>query len=323
MKRNDLDRAFPETPQAFSERIDQTLRRIKEEKPVKKITLKAVLVAALITLLAAGAAYALVSLGQEWYFNTRFTAYQEHEPEKHKAIMDNLITDIIQENTGDAAKLVDIQVQDASWAKEQKVLTLSYAAILQNPDEYEMYALWELDQDGSWTPQLDPDDPDSRTEHWLFTHHGYGIPKDVMKDPAKRLLLIDPMREVYIGQTDVAMPIWMSDILTSPDGPVICLQEFDLKQLEDAEIRKDYEGRTEPVGWSKAEGGDYQQYLKDEETRLLKRAADMRAAITANTDKEGFLHLRMPYELWFYDLEKNDLDRSITGEITFKVKSPE
>ncbi len=76
MKRNDLDRAFPETPQAFSERIDQTLRRIKEEKPVKKITLKAVLVAALITLLAAGAAYALVSLGQEWYFNTRFTAYQ-------------------------------------------------------------------------------------------------------------------------------------------------------------------------------------------------------------------------------------------------------
>ena len=139
-----------------------------------------------------------------------------------------------------------------------------------------------------------------------------------MKDPAKRLLLIDPMREVYIGQTDVAMPIWMSDILTSPDGPVICLQEFDLKQLEDAEIRKDYEGRTEPVGWSKAEGGDYQQYLKDEETRLLKRAADMRAAITANTDKEGFLHLRMPYELWFYDLEKNDRPQRNRG-ITFKV----
>jgi hypothetical protein len=320
MKRNDLDRAFPETPQVFSERIDQTLRQIKEEKPVKKITLKAVLAAAMITLLAAGAAYAVISLGQEWYFNTRFTAYQEHEPEKHKAIMDNLTMDITQENTGEAAKLVNLRVQDASWAAEQKVLTISYAASSLNPEKDEMYALWELDQDGSWTLQPDPDDPDSRTEHWLFTQKGGGIPRDVMKDPAKRLLLIDPMREVYIGKTDVAMPMWMSDILTSPEGPVICLQEFDLKQTEDAEISKSYKNRATPEGWREE---DYAKYLKDEEAGLLKRAKEMREAIAANTDEEGFLHLRMPYELWFFDLEKNELDGSVNGEIAFKVKAPE
>lgn len=55
------------------------------------------------------------------------------------------------------------------------------------------------------------------------------------------------------------------------------------------------------MGWSEADGG-YQQYLKDE---------------------EGFLRLRMPYELWFFELEKNELDGSINGKITFKVKTPE
>ena len=93
--------------------------------------------------------------------------------------------------------------------------------------------------------------------------------------------------------------------------------------LQDAEISKSYENRTAPVGWSEADGGDYQQYLKDEEARLLKRAKEMREAIAANTDEEGFLRLRMPYELWFFDLEKNELDGSINGKITFKVKTPE
>ncbi len=317
MKRTDLDRAFPETPQAFSERIDQTLRQIKEEKPMKKITLRAVLAAALITLLIGGIAYAAISLGQEWYFNNRFTAYQEHEPEKHRAIMDNLTKDILQENRGEAAELVSLKVQDASWSKEQKVLTVSYSAQVKDPAKDEMYALWELDQDGSWALQLDPDDPDSRTEHWLFAPHAQGIPRDVMKDPAKRLLLMDYAGDVYIGDSGVMMPMWMSDILSREEGPVICLQEFDLKQLEDAEIRKNYENRATPQGWDKA---DYEKYLRDEEARLLKRAGEMRGALAAGIDGDGFLSLRFPYKVWMYDLEKNEPGRSLDGEIVFKVK---
>lgn len=319
MKRTDLDRAFPETPQAFSERIDQTLRQIKEEKPMKKITLRAVLAAALITLLIGGIAYAAISLGQEWYFNNRFTAYQEHEPEKHRAIMDNLTKDILQENRGEAAELVSLKVQDASWSKEQKVLTVSYSAQVKDPAKDEMYALWELDQDGSWALQLDPDDPDSRTEHWLFAPHAQGIPRDVMKDPAKRLLLMDYEGEVYIGDSGVMMPMWMSDILSREEGPVICLQEFDLKQLEDAEIRKNYENRSTPQGWDKA---DYEKYLRDEEARLLKRAGEMREALAAGIDGDGFLSLRFPYKVWMYDLEKNEPGRFLDGEIVFKVKMP-
>lgn len=320
MKRTDLDRAFPETPQAFSERIDQTLRQIKEEKPMKKITLRAVLAAALITLLIGGIAYAAISLGQEWYFNNRFTAYQEHEPEKHRAIMDNLTKDILQENRGEAAELVSLKVQDASWSKEQKVLTVSYSAQVKDPAKDEMYALWELDQDGLWgSEETEEDDPESRTEHWLFAPHAQGIPRDVMKDPAKRLLLMDYEGEVYIGDSGVMMPMWMSDILSREEGPVICLQEFDLKQLEDAEIRKNYENRSTPQGWDKA---DYEKYLRDEEARLLKRAGEMREALAAGIDGDGFLSLRFPYKVWMYDLEKNEPGRFLDGEIVFKVKMP-
>ena len=319
MKPNDLDRAFPQTPPVFTERIDQTLRQIKEEKPVKKITFRAVLVAAMVTLLIGGIAYAAISLGQEWYYNSRFTAYKEHKPEKHQAIMDNLTKDIPQEISGEAAGLVSLKVQDASWSKEQRVLTISYAAKLLHPDKDEMYALWELDQDGSFTVEPDPEDPDSRTKHWLFAPQGHGIPREVMKDPNKRLLLIDPMRDVYIGNSDVTMPMWASDILTNPEGPVFTIHEFDLKWLEDAEIAKNYENRGTPEGWSVA---DYEKYLKDEETRLLAKAKDMREAIAKNTDADGYLPLRMPYELWFFDLEKNEVGDKVDGELTFKVKVP-
>ncbi len=320
MKRHELDRAFPETPPVFSARIDQTLRQIKEEEPVKKITFRAVLVAAMVTLLIGGIAFAAISLGQEWYYNNRFTAYKEHKPEKHQAIMDNLVTNIAQENAGEAAKLVDLKVQDASWSKEQRVLTISYAASALFPDKDEMYAYWELDQDGVYTVEIDPDDPDSRTEHWLFASHAHGIPRDVMKDPNKRLLLIDPMRDVYIGNSGVTMPMWASDILTNPEGIVFTLHEFDLKQLEDAEIAKNYENRGTPQGWTEA---DYEKYLKDEKARLLAKAKDMREAIANNTDAEGYLPLRMPYELWFFDLEKNEVGDKIDGELSFKVKVPQ
>ena len=66
MKRFDLDKAFPETPKAFSERIDQTLRTIKEEKYVRKFTVRTMLIAAVITLAVGGIAYAVITLGQEW-----------------------------------------------------------------------------------------------------------------------------------------------------------------------------------------------------------------------------------------------------------------
>ena len=319
MKRIDLDRAFPKTPQAFSERVDQTLRQMKEEKPMKRITLRAVLAAALITLLIGGIAYAAISLGQEWYFNNRFTAYQEHEPEKYRAIMDNLTKDIIQENRGEAAELVSLKVQDVSWSKEQKVLTLSYSAEVKDPGRDEMYALWELDQDGLWgSEETEEDDPESRTEHWLFAPHAQGIPRDVMKDPAKRLLLMDYEGDVYIGDSGVMMPMWMSDTLSREEGPVICLQEFDLKQLEDAEIKKNYEDRAVPQGWDKA---DYEKYLRDEEARLLKRAGEMRKALEEGIGEDGFLSLRFPYKVWFYDLEKNEPGGSAAGELLFKVKA--
>lgn len=317
MKPNDLDRAFPQTPRVFSERIDQTLRYLKEEQPMRKITFRAVLVAAMVTLLVAGAAYAVISLGQEWYFNTRFTAYQEHEPDKHKAIMDNLQQDIAQAASGEAGQLVTFKILDASWAQEQNVFTLSLASSALSPGEDELHAYGDLDQDGAWAPEPDPNDPDIRTQHWLATGKGFGLPQDTMTDPAKRLLLLDIWGEFYIGDTQVAMPMWMSDQFTTPDGPVMGLFEFDLNQLDDDKINANYENAPLPEGTDKAE---FERNQKDLQGRQLQRAKAMREAIAANTDEKGFLTLRFPYRVWPFDLEKNALGEAVDGETVFQVK---
>lgn len=316
MKWSELDRAFPETPQVFTERIDQTLRQLKEEKPVKRITMRAVLAAALITLLVAGIAYAAISLGQEWYFNNRFTAYQEHEPAKHQAIMDNLQKDIIQTISGEADKLVSFKVEDSSWSNEQKLLTLSISAAALAPDKDELHDSGELDQDGAFTDKLDPDNPESRTEHWLWTDKGRGLPKDTMMDPGKRLLLIDLSGEFYIGDSQVPMPMWMSDHFTNEFGQVMALYEFDLKQMEDEEINRIYAEAKLPEGMDQAEFEKNQQTQKD---RLLKRAGEMREAVARFTDKEGLLSLRFPYKV--FELKDNVLTEIAGGEAAFKVKT--
>lgn len=316
MKRSDLDRAFAQTPEAFSARIDQTLRMLKEERPVKKITARAVLAAALIVILASGIAYAVISLGQEWYFNNRFTAYQEHEPQKHQAIMDNLQKDIAQENTGNAAELTAFKVLDASWAQAEKVFTLSLSASPLNPGD-ELHGYGDLDPDGSWVVALDPDDPDTRTDHWLWTEKGFGLPQDTMTDPSKRLLLLDVWDEVYIGSSQVPLPMWMSDHFTIPEGPVMVMMEFDLGLMEDEEINKIFAEASVPEGMDKAV---FEKNQQEQQTRLLNLARDRREAVDQHTDQAGYLSLRFPYRLWPFDLAANALGEAVEGELHFSVK---
>lgn len=132
MSAEELDRAFGKTPASFSKRVDASLRGLKEDKPVKKLTLRTVLVAALLVLLLCGIAYAVITQGQEWYYNNRFTAYQEHEPDKHEAIMSHLKVDPPQEGWDDEA--VSVTVQDVAWVPEKRALTLSIAAVPKEPD---------------------------------------------------------------------------------------------------------------------------------------------------------------------------------------------
>ena len=98
MREKDLDRAFGDTPPAFTERMNQTLAQL-EDKPRRIPRLRAALIVAAVLALLCGIAYAVIMQGQAWYYNNRFTAYQEHEPQKHQAIMDNLQIVTQQEQT--------------------------------------------------------------------------------------------------------------------------------------------------------------------------------------------------------------------------------
>ena len=314
MKRFDLDKAFPETPKEFTERIDQTLQTIKEGKPVKKITVRTMLIAAVITLAVGGIAYAIINLGQEWYYNTRFTAYQEHEPDKHQAIMDNMQTEIPQESTGAAAKLADVKVQDASWAGEKQVFTLSLTASAKDIGEYELHSLSEMDGDGLYAASIDVDDPDSRNVHWLGTSKGFGLPKDVMTDPGKQLILIDLERDLYIGETQTVLPGYMTDVFTTDEGLVMAVHEYDLKLADTAEVEKMFRDIQIP------EGMDEAQFILDnqqQKERLMLQAEAANQAIEDNTDGEGYLSLRLPYSV--IPFNNNEFGEAMDGAAHFRI----
>ena len=314
MKRFDLDKAFSETPKGFSERIDQTLRTIKEEKHVKKLTVRTILIAAAITLAVGSIAYAVITLGQEWYYNTRFTAYQQHEPDKHQAIMENMQTDIPQESNGTAANLVDVKVQDASWAGEKQVFTLSLTASAKDTGKYELHSLSEMDGDGLYAANIDAGDPDSRNVHWLGTSKGFGLPKDVMTDSGKQLLLIDLEKDLYIGETQSVLPGYMTDVFTTEEGPVMAVHEYDLKLAETAEVEKMFQDIEVP------EGIDEAQFILDnqqQKERLMLQAEAAKQAIIDNTDGEGYLSLRLPYSI--IPFSNNEFGEAMEGVANFKV----
>ncbi len=314
MKRYDLDKAFPQTPIEFTRRIDQTLRTIKEEPPVKKFTTRTILIAAAITLTLAGIAYAVLTYGQEWYYNTRFTAYQQHEPEKHQAIMENMQTDIPQESNGAAAKLVDVNIQDASWAGEKRVFTLSLTASAKDSEKYELHSLSEMDGDGLYTSSIDAGDPDSRNVHWLGTSKGFGLPKDVMADSGKQLLLIDLEKYLYIGETQSVLPGYMTDVFTTQEGPVMAVHEYDLKLAQTAEVEKMFQDVEIP------EGIDETLFILDNQQQkehLLLQADAVKRAIEENTDAEGYLSLRMPYSVMPF--QNNEFGEAIEGDAYFRV----
>ena len=169
MREKDLDRAFGETPPAFTERMNQTLAQL-EDKPRRIPHLRTALIAAAVLALLCGIAYAVIMQGQAWYYNNRFTAYQEHEPQKHQAIMDNLQIVTQQEQTEGTP--VHVTVQDAAWVPQEKLLTVSLRAVEADPRTQELHPMWNLDPDGSYVgddAEALAEDEEARSEHWLIT----------------------------------------------------------------------------------------------------------------------------------------------------------
>lgn len=281
MNRSELDKIFPETPSIFSERVNQTLQQIQEGKPMKKFALRTAVLTAAFILLLGGIAYAVINLGQEWYYNNRFTNYQTNHPEKHQAILDNLQKDPNQTSEGEANELISFQVLDTAWVAEQNVYTLSVSAASLHADKDELYPLGALDGDGYFDNQPNPDDPEVRTEHWLQTEKGFGLPEDVMLHPDKRLLLLDLWGDFFIGDSDFALPMWSSDQFTTEDGLVMGVFELNQERMSEPSIK---------------------------------------TAIEKATNQEGFLPLRFPYKVWTLDKNKLSVlaKGEITFQISIK-----
>jgi hypothetical protein len=305
MKRDSLDRVYGPTPELFTDQIDDTLHALQEDAPMnaKRFTLRTALVAALILLLLCGIAYAIVATqGQEWYYNNRFTAYQEHEPEKQQAILDNLQTEVPQEESADAQGLVAVTVQDYAWSNEQKLFTLSIAARTTHETGYELYALWDMDADGMYGDTPDPENPDARTEHWIMTPKGFGLPENVMENPSDQLILFDPRGgSIWIGNSSVEMPGWSIDYFTGEDGASVWVMECDLSLLDEEAIRS-LAGATQ-----------------EDIDHLLAYAKKANAAIAENTDADGYLSLRVEYLV--YPFSQGELGKPAQGALTFKVKT--
>ena len=233
MRSEELDRALGATPQSFARRMEGTLLELKEEKEVKRVAFRTVLAVALVTALLCSTAYALVSQGLEWYYNNRFTAYQQYEPEKHQAIMNRLQTQVPQTKAEDPD--ISIAVTEVSWVPEEKVLVVALAAAAAEPDKAELHPMWNLDADGAYVGkdnlELYADDEEARSEHWLWTSAGFGPVADMVA-PGKQLLLLDA-DVIYLDGRMLIGDMSSVDAYVAEDGTVHTVFEIRLDYLEE------------------------------------------------------------------------------------------
>lgn len=311
MRNEWVDRAFGKTPEAFSFRIDQTLHELEEEKTMKRFTLRTALVTLLLIALLGTMAYAVISQGMEWYYNNRFTAYQEHEPEKHDAIMSHLQAVNVQDALEDP--LVNVEVREASWVPEHQVLVISLAASEKDAEKVELHPGWNLDADGSYAGKEHlseyADDPEARAEHWLWTEKGFGPVKEMMADPEKQLILFE-ISNAYLGamEDDLSIMGDMSsvDCYVNEAGEVMTVLEARLDWLS-----PDYD--QEQIEWSK----DTPQLAGMIQERIAK-ARKMREHVER---LNGLLRVSVPYTVTPYSEDDQQMqDERYMKYVTFEIE---
>ena len=211
-------------------------------------------------------------------------------------------------------------MQDVSWAPAEGVATLSLAVQPLSPGD-ELHSLWSLDEDGCWDDVPDAEDPDIRTEHWLWTEKGHGPPQDMMDDPAKRLLLLDDGdSHVYIGTDgDTILPPNYADQFRSETGAVISVLEFDLTQLDPEQIRRQSDAFVFDPEWGINEN-EWQENQVAQLQAALQYAEAANAAIAANTDAAGLLTLRYEYRVIPFAGNELQTAQAETGSVVFQIK---
>lgn len=308
MRRESLDRAIGPTPPSFSGRMEQTLRTLKEEKEVKRTGFRIIMVFAIIAVLSCTTACALVSRGLEWYYNNRFTAYQEHEPDKYHAIISHLQTEVPQSAAQDPD--IRISVDEVSWVPEDHILVVSVTAAAANPEACELHPMWNLDADGSYVGKEHlgeyAEDEEARGEHWLWTGHGYG-PVAEMVAPGKQLFLLEA-EEIRLEALRLLGDMSSTDAYVTEDGAVHVVIELRLAQFFDPTFPDTVAQRIKETPEYAA---NWQQLLSDWEhfQQLLR------------VHEDGVVTLTLPYTVTTYSEDDVALyTGGRKGEIQFDVK---
>lgn len=171
----------------------------RETKMKKKLSVGAVLAIALVIMTATAAvAEIIMQYNQSWYFDNRFTHFKTLEPDTYQEIMENLTDQVEQTQTENS--LVDVRVQDVSFAADKNLLTFSVRVTPRDGEKYELHDMMALDTDGAYVGEGGEENPaeDSvdRAHHWLFVSvpdlsqgSKFGPPSQVMDDPEKTLVL--------------------------------------------------------------------------------------------------------------------------------------
>lgn len=239
MKSNDLDRAIGQTPPSFDEKMRRTLQGLREETPWHRAGIRRAIALGVALAVVCSTAVALVSQGMKWYYDNRFTAYQQYEPERYEAIIGHLQTDVAQTRTADED--IDIAVTEVSWAPEQQMMVVEVTALARNPAQVALHPMDNLDVDGAYVGKgnlaLYPDDQEAREEHWLWTEEGFGPVADMLP-PGKELLLVS-CGWVYLDGNLLIGDMSSMDCYVREDGSVHMIIEVRmdfLQQDKDAEM---------------------------------------------------------------------------------------
>jgi len=304
-----LQKLYPPMEESFAHRMDRLLHTLpsqKEDEKMKRWTLHTVLIWTLLAALCMATGYAAIQYGLDWYYQTRFIAYQQHEPQKHAAILSHLQSGLPQTVTGD--ELIDIQVTEASWAQEEQVMVVALTAVPRNPEAYELHPMWNLDADGAYVGEGGAEAPlsdgEDRSVHWLWTLDGFG-PVEQMIALGKQLVLLET-GDVSLGGHEVLGDGSSMDAFVTRDGAVHTVLEIRLDMLSD--------GYEESMRQQMAGAPEYATHMEE---RL---AANMEIRRLIEEDEDGVVTFTVPYTVTMYTEEDAQLYRGgQTGIITFDL----
>jgi len=245
LDRQRLQTLYPQPTNAFACRMEQLVHSLpaqKEETKVKRLAVSTVLAWVLLAALLCATAYAVINYGMEWYYNNRFTAYQQYEPEKYQAILENKQAVTVQNSRPD--DLISVAVQEAAWVPEKRFLSIILSAVPKDAARYELHPMWNLDLDGSYIGEGGDESPDSdgidRAVHWLWTEKGFGPIDQVMSDPGKQLLLFEAS-EAYLGMPEDDLPLMgdgsSCDSFVSENGEVVTVLEIQMSEIPDDRLQ--------------------------------------------------------------------------------------